>query len=256
VRAEDRKLIAFVCERLRVSESKAAEIVSVAERLYKGRMRERFSELKVCERLKRTNPFLLRIRGLRTVAEWATTQVTSALFASEEEAVGHVLEAIAKCCHPNATAPTYPDDFDYEVAEGNDIVGYQVKMSWDCMPMSSRKNLSNTIRKVRETHKASSKDFIGVFAPCYGKATTSSPPGQEYVAMGSREFWSKVGAGDRDFDVRVGDVCALLCSEFRQEINSTLVPTLIEKLTIEAMPLIGGNAGQINYPALFRAINR
>jgi len=108
-------------------------------------MRQRFSELKVSERLKRTNPFLLRIMGAKTVRDWAEFQVQSALYASEEEATGHLLETIAMKCFPEATVPRYPDDFDFEVQiSPSEIDAYQVKMSWDCMPMSSRKNLSNT----------------------------------------------------------------------------------------------------------------
>ena len=234
---------------LGISREQAEFLISEAERLYTNRMRKRFSEQRVSERLKRTNPFLLRIRGATTVKEWATLQIQSALYASEEEAVGHLLEAIAKVCFPGARFPTYPDDFDFE-ADGPDeeVHGYQVKMSWDCMPMSSRKNLSNTIRRVRGEYKEVGRDFVGYFAPCYGKATTSKPPGQEYVSLSSREFWERVGSGRKNFDVAVGDVCALLTDK--------LVPTLLEELTAVAQPEIGDAEGMIDYVRLFRRINR
>ena len=99
---------------LGLSPEKASFLVSEAERLYVQRMRERFSDIKVSERLKQTNPFLLRIRGAKTVEDWATLQVQSALYASEEEATGHLLEAIAKICFPGGREPTYTDDFDLE----------------------------------------------------------------------------------------------------------------------------------------------
>lgn len=242
---------------LSVDRATAAFLVQEAERLYINRMRERFSELRVAERLKRTNPFLLQIRGAKTVRDWAKLQVESALYASEEEAVGHLLEAIAKACFPDATNPTYPDDFDFQVSlPGQEIHGYQVKMSWDCMPMSSRKNLSNTIRKVREDLESQGFGFIGYFAPCYGKARTTQPPGQEYISLASREFWEKVGGGIKDFDVRVGEVCALLCAEFRIEVLTTLVPNLLDNLTRAALPEIGSPDGAIDYVKLFRRVNR
>jgi len=77
--------IAQVASILRIQEKKAEILVSEARRLYVGKMNERFSDLRISERLKRTNPFLLRIRGIRTVRGWAESQVRAMLFASEEE---------------------------------------------------------------------------------------------------------------------------------------------------------------------------
>ncbi|WFE95931.1 PmeII family type II restriction endonuclease [Micromonospora sp. WMMD987] len=246
-----------VANLLSISASQASFLVAEAERLYIGRMRKRFSELRVSERLKRTNPFLLRIRGAKTVQEWAALQIQSALYASEEEAVGHLLEAVAKVCFPGARIPAHPDDFDFEVSgSSNEVHGYQVKMSWDCMPMSSRKNLSNTIVRVREEHEKEGKIFVGFFAPCYGRAKTSKAPGQEYVSLASREFWEQVGGGDKEYDVRVGEVCALLCSEFRREILDTLVPSLLTGLVAAATPEIGDRDGNLDYAKLFRRINK
>ncbi|MGA5564224.1 PmeII family type II restriction endonuclease [Streptomyces platensis] len=246
-----------VADILSIDLERAAFIVAESERLYVNRMRERFSNLKVSERLKRTNPFLLRIRGAKSVRDWATLQVQSALYASEEEAVGHLLEAIIKACFPGATEPALPDDFDFESIESHrEIHGYQVKMSWDCMPMSSRKNLSNTITRVREQYEAQGKEFVGYFAPCYGRAKTTKPPGQEYITLASKEFWQRVGNGEVDYDVRVGEVCALLCSEFRTEVLETLVPDLLHRLTLAAQPEIGDPEYLIDYAKLFRRVNR
>jgi len=246
---------AQVASLLAIPADRAEQLIVAAETLYIGKMKERFSSLRINDRLKRTNPFLLRIRGLSTVREWAAMQVQTALFASEEEAVGHLLEAIAKICHPNAADPKLPDDFDYEVVNGGEVVGYQVKMSWDCMPMSSRKNLSNTIRQVRAAYERQGKNFTGVFASCYGRAKTSKQPGQEYVSLASREFWTRVGNGNANYDAQVGNVCALLCSEFRKEIQQKLVPDLVNKLAAEAEQSIGDGSGNLDYQKLFRRIN-
>ncbi|OHT85284.1 PmeII family type II restriction endonuclease [Mycobacteroides saopaulense] len=250
--------VAAVVKLLGLDIERAKFLVAETERLYVERMRERFSDLRVAERLKRTNPFLLRIRGAVTVRDWATLQVQSALYASEEEAVGHLLEAVAKICLPNGREPKYTDDFDLESdgSKDGEIYGYQIKMSWDCMPMSSRKNLSNTIRSVRDKYADEGMAFVGYFAPCYGRAVTSQPPGQEYVTLASKEFWARVGAGNQNFDVAVGEVCALLCAEFRTEVLETLVPDLIEKLTKAVIPEIGDSGGLIDYKKLFRRINR
>jgi hypothetical protein len=219
-------------------------------------MGERFTKQNLSDRLKRTNPFLLRIRGIATVRDWARVQVEGSLYASEEEAVGHLLETVAKTCFPGAIAPRYTDDFDFDAPGGDDeIHGYQVKMSWDAMPMSSRKNLSNTIRRVRSEYAKEGKKFIGFFAPCYGRAQTSQS-GQEYVTMASREFWQHVGGGVADFDIRVGEVCALLCSEFRTEMATTLIPVLVEGLTSLAQPIIGTPDGTLDYAKLFRRVNK
>jgi hypothetical protein len=136
------------------------------------------------------------------------------------------------------------------------VHAYQVKMSWDCMPMSSRKNLSNTIRQLSAQYRSAGLDFVGYFAPCYGRALTSRPPGQEYISLASREFWERVGNGERDYDVKVGEVCALLCSEFRSEVLHTLVPTLVANLAQAAQSEIGDDNGAIDYRKLFRRINR
>src|SRR4051812_33359880 len=69
---------------LSITHDQARFLVAESERLYVDRMRDRFSQLRVSERLKRTNPFLLRIRGAETVEDWATLQIESALYASEE----------------------------------------------------------------------------------------------------------------------------------------------------------------------------
>jgi hypothetical protein len=253
----DAELASMVQDILNISRAQAIFLVSEAERLYTCRMRARFSQLRVSDRLRRTNPFLLRIRGAKTVREWATLQVQGVLYASEEEAVGHLLEAIAKICFPGATEPSRPDDFDFEARGPKDEVhGYQVKMSWDCMPMSSRKNLSNTIRQVRLEYENMGKSFVGFFAPCYGRSRTSKAPGQEYVSLASREFWERVGEGSKDFDVRVGEVCALLCSEFRTEVLHSLVPSLLDRLTTAAEAEIGDASGNLDYGKLFRRINR
>jgi hypothetical protein len=220
-------------------------------------MRSRFSELRIAERLKRTNPFLLQIRGAKTVRDWADFQVRGALYASEEEAVGHLLETIALECFPGAVTPTYPDDFDFEVPiSANEVHGYQVKMSWDCMPNSSRKNLSNTIRAVSEQLAEEGKTFVGFFAPCYGKASTTQPASKAYISLASKEFWERVGNGRKDFDVSVGEVCALLCAESRITVLESLVPVLLDNLTATALPEIGGPDGSIDYAKLFRRVNR
>jgi hypothetical protein len=242
---------------LTITKEQALFLVNESERLYAQRMVQRFSELRVAERLKRTNPFLLRIRGATQVRDWAKLQIESALYASEEEAVGHLLEMIAKSCFPGAAHPTYPDDFDFEVRFSPDVVrGYQVKMSWDCMPMSTRKNLSATIRSVRDEFAKRNVVFEGYFAPCYGKAKTTQPPGQEYISLSSKEFWELVGGGVKDYDVKVGEVCALLCAQSRGRLLESLVPDLLERLTEAAMPEIGDPDGCINYTKLFRRVNR
>lgn len=229
----------------------ATNIADEARRLYEERLTKRFTEIKLRDRIKRTNPFLLQIRDITTVTEWAERQVGSALLASEEEAVGHLLEAIAKACHPDASQPRYPDDFDYEVCLDDELVeGYQVKLSWDCMPMSSRKNLSNTIKALQEQYAEESKEFVGYFAPCYGKATTTSPPGQAYVSLSSREFWTKVGKGDQNFDQKVGEAVSLICGEFRKRLQKELVPKLVTSLTRDAEPMIGGKDGHLDMAKL------
>jgi hypothetical protein len=232
-------------------------LVTEARRLYEERLTTRFSEIKVRDRIKRTNPFLLHIRGVATTREWAERQVQGALFASEEEAVGHLLEAIAIACHPNAATPRFPDDLDYEVdLSDNQVEGYQVKLSWDCMPMSSRKNLSVTVEKLAAQYGAEGKEFVGYFAPCYGKAKTTSPPGQAYVSLSSRTFWAKVGNGDIEFDLKVGKAVALICGEFRRRLEQDLIPTLTDSLVEAAHPIIGAPNGALDMEKLFRAVNR
>jgi hypothetical protein len=252
---DENSSVTRVMSLLNISEDQSRRLILDAQRLYIGKMNERFSNLRIKERLKRTNPFLLRIRGIRTVVAWAESQIQGVLFASEEEAVGHLLEAIAKICHPGACEPEFPDDLDYEVTENTTTSGYQVKMSWDCMPMSSRKNLSSTIRILRGVYEAKQKNFVGYFAPCYGKAKTSKQPGQEYVSLASREFWTRVGGGDPEYDVKVGEVCAILCSDFRSTIQATLIPDLVHRLTEAALPLIGEANGDLDYAKLFRRVN-
>jgi hypothetical protein len=251
------QIVDQVCSLLNISSEQAELIVNESERLYVNRMKKRFSALKVSERLKRTNPFLLRIRGAGTVKDWATLQVQSALYASEEEATGHLLEAIVKACFPKAVVPAYPDDLDFEVpGPPGEVHGYQVKMSWDCMPMSSRKNLSATFRALTQEYAAQGAQFVGFFAPCYGKAKTTKPEGQDYISLSSKEFWEQVGGGQQNFDARVGEVCALLCAKFRSEVLETLVPDLVDKLSAAAQKEIGDENGLIDYAKLFRRINR
>jgi hypothetical protein len=136
------------------------------------------------------------------------------------------------------------------------VEGYQVKLSWDCMPMSSRKNLSRTVAMLEEQYGSDGKRFIGYFAPCYGKAKTTSPPGQKYISLSSREFWSKVGGGDTDFDLKVGEVVALTCGEFRERLERELIPRLVANLVSAASPLIGDADGSLDMGKLFRAVNR
>jgi hypothetical protein len=251
----DQPLIDNVSALLGLDGERAEGLIREVARLYNDKMHRRFTTLKFRERLKRTNPFLLKVRGVTTVEQWAENQVRSALFASEEEALGHVLETIAKACHPSASIPTDTDDFDFEVISGSNVTAYQIKMSWDCMPMSSRKNLSNTIRRRREASEADGKTFAGIFAPCYGRAQTSQA-GQEYISMRSRDFWQEVGNGNDAFDFKVGEVCGLLCSEFRQELSNSAIPKLIALLTDEGRASFGDDEGRIDYERLFRAINR
>ena len=122
--------------------------------------------------------------------------------------------------------------------------------------MSSRKNLSNTIRRLTIEYAKRGLDFTGYFAPCYGRAKTSSPPGQDYTTLASREFWKQVGDGNPDFDVNVGSVCNLLCSDARSHITETLVPNLVDTLSKAVAGLIGNNDGEINFEKLFRAVNK
>ena len=170
---------------------------------------------------------------------------------------GTPLEAIAIACHPNAATPRFPDDLDYEVdLSDNHVEGYQVKLSWDCMPISSRKNLSLTVEKLAAQYGAEGKEFVGYFAPGHGKAKTTSPPGQAYVSLSSRAFWTKVGNGDIEFDLKVGEAVALICGEFRRRLEQDLIPTLTDSLVEAADPIIGDSRGVLNMGKLFRAVNR
>ena len=128
-------------------------------------------------------------------------------------------------------------------------------MSWDCMPMSYRKNLYNTIKTVSEQLAEENMTFVGFFAPCYGKANTTRPPGQAYISLASKEFWERVGNGRTDFDVSVGKVCALLCAEYRITVLESLVPVLLDNLTAAALPEIGRKDGSIDNAKLFRRVN-
>src|SRR5262249_10246602 len=156
---------------LSIDKGKAQLLVDTAKQTYIEIMSTRFSETKLSERLRRTNPFLLRIRGVETVEGWARNQIQSTLFASEEEAVGHLLEEIALISHPNAKRPRYPEHFDYAVEKGDEVEYYQVKMSWDAMNYSSRGKLSDRISQLEEIYAAKGKRLRAYFAPCYGKPT-------------------------------------------------------------------------------------
>lgn len=248
----------IICKLLSITNAQADLIIQGARTLYIEKMTERFSNVKCTERLKRTNPFLLRMRGINTVKNWAEMQVQSALFASEEEAAGHLLELVAQICHPNSKDPDNSEDMDYEVhsEDKKKIEAYQVKMSWDCMPMSSRKNLSKTVRENKEMYAKSGIEYVGYFAPCYGKATTTTPKGQDYVSHGSKEFWVKVGGGKKDFDVNVGEVLAILCSEFRKNDVKDLIATLTSKLEECGKERFGLKDGSIDFNKLFRSINK
>jgi Type II restriction endonuclease EcoO109I len=249
-------LVEDVARLLELPEDRADAIVSELSGIYQRRMKKRFSGHKFAERIKRTNPFLLQIRNITTVSGWAKNQIVSTLQASEEEAIGHLIEAIAKHCYPGARQPTYPDDFDLEVEEGGEVRGYQIKMSWDCMPMSSRKNLSATIAKLEEKFASDGKKFVGIFAPAYGKSSATKPLGQRYESLASSVFWRRVGGNKPNFDVRVGQACALMCREFREELERDLLPTLEKDLTELALARFGEADGTINYPKLFGLINR
>lgn len=251
------QLVDFVRRELKISDEQAEQVVETTNRLYIETMTRRFGNEKLTDKLKRTNPFLLRIRNIKTVREWADIQVRGLLFSSEEEAVGHVLEQIAHICHPKSIKPEFSDDLDFQVNLDNIIRGYQIKMSWDCMPMSSRKNLSKTIEKLRTHYNEQGKEFIGIFASCYGKATTTNPKGQKYVALRSRDLWTEISGGiDVDYDVRVGEVCATLCAESRTKLINEIVSPMIERLIKSALPIIGDGKGNIDYRKLFRAINK
>lgn len=241
---------------LSINVAKAALLVASAKQAYIEIMSTRFSETKLSERLRRTNPFLLRIRGVETVEGWATNQIQSTLFASEEEAVGHLLEEIAMICHPNATKPRFPEHFDYQVEEGKKVDYYQVKMSWDAMNFSGRSKLSDRIGELAKIYKDEGKEFQAFFAPCYGKPTESRPPGQKYITLRSRDLWMRVGDGDVDFDFKVGEVCSLLCAEARVTVEKTLIPVMMKVLIESAEPEIGDGAGMIDYRKLFRRINK
>jgi len=109
---------------------------------------------------------------------------------------------------------------------------------------------------LRAQYASEGKSFTGYFAPCYGKATTTSPPGQAYVSLSSREFWKKVGGGDEDFDRRVGEAVGLICGEFRSRLEQDLIPELTTSLAQDAQPIIGKPDGSLDPEKLFRAVNR
>jgi len=191
-----------------------------------------------------------------TVEGWATNQIQSTLFASEEEAVGHLLEEIAMICHPGAQPPRFPMHFDYQIEQEKHVDYYQIKMSWDAMNYSSRSKLSDRIEQLEEIYSAEGKEFRAFFAPCYGKPTESSPQGQKYTTLRSRDLWTKVGNGDQDFDFKVGEVCYLLCAEARITVEKALIPGMMKVLIESAEPEIGDGKGSIDYNKLFRRVNR
>ncbi|HYC06215.1 MAG TPA: PmeII family type II restriction endonuclease [Azospirillaceae bacterium] len=241
---------------LDIEVARSRVFVEHAYTAYIRRMQNRFTKLKFSERLKRTNPFLLSVRGIKTVNDWAKMQIRSTLIASEEEAMGHLFEAIAKFCCPGAREPLLTDDFDFEVEVGDTIKAFQVKGSWDCMPMSSRKNLSATILRNRAYYKSKGKKFVGIFAPAYGKATTTSPEGQEYISMSSKEFWTFVGGGKKDFDLTVVQLCTVLCTDFRRALEEELIPQIVEKLAEKAKAEFGTPDGSIDYGRLMALVNK
>ena len=55
-------LASRVASVLRISQEAATDLVTEIERLYVDRMKERFSQIRVSERIKRTNPFMVRPR--------------------------------------------------------------------------------------------------------------------------------------------------------------------------------------------------
>jgi hypothetical protein len=76
------------------------------------------------------------------------------------------------------------------------------------------------------------------------------------VTLASRHFWSEVGNGDDDFDVKVGEVCALLCADARAALTKDVVPELVSRLADAATSEIGRPDGKIDYQRLFRRINK
>ena len=74
--------------------------------------------------------------------------------------------------------------------------------------------------------------------------------------ISATEFWQRVGGGDSDYDVKVGEACEAMCAEFRENLSATLIPQLVKRLTEAARPLIGDDKGRIAYTKLFRQVNK
>ena len=72
--------------------------------------------------------------------------------------------------------------------------------------------------------------------PCSARTPVAQAPGQDYVGLTSKEFWTRVGNGKAGLDHSVGEACALMCSKFRAEALDTLVPQLIGALTNAPTP--------------------
>jgi len=243
-----------VAEILGISLEQAQRIWNLASEKYNACMKKRFSEVGVRRRINNTNPFMTAVRDTKTVEKWAYLQVLSTFFASEEEAIGHLLEALAKECHIGARPPKYPDGLDYEVEKDNSVTGYQVKSGKD-LNSSTKNNLSVTSNSVKEKYQAEGKTFNCIAASCYGRKSTTSPPSHDFTYLSSREFWSQIGNNNPSFDYKIGQVLNLICAEFHREIKDVLAPELCTRLTQEALPLIGNPDGTLNLEKLFRQVN-
>ena len=81
------------------------------------------------------------------------------------------------------------------------------------MPMSSRKNLSNTIRSLKQIYADQGMTFARVFRPLLRQGDHDNAQGPGLRFHGKSRVSTRVGAGDPGFDVKVGEVCALLSAQ-------------------------------------------
>lgn len=242
-----------IAELLTISDIKA-NLIAIEANIYSQKLTTRFLNINFRNRLRRTNPFLLQACGITTIKEWADFQVDSTLRASSEEALGHFLEAIVKILHPRSVEPEFPDDLDMEIIDGNDREGCQIKMSFDCLSNSMRKNLSHTITKLTEYYRKIGIAFTGLFCPLYGATKTTKQPAQSYTILRSRDFWDEIGA-QTCFDESIGQLCKLLCIEATKQLHTQLIPSLKDNLQKEGSKFFGNSDGTINYHKLFRLVN-
>ena len=202
-------------------EEKIKQLLSDCIHNYFSSMTDKLNNLTLSTLMKK-NPYLLKIKGMKSVSELIQSSLSAYISSSEETVFGNVFFeplAIGVCGGQKALA----EGLDVVIDKGDSIYAIAVKSGPKVFNSDSRKKQEQNFNKASILAKQAKKAFFPIIGYCYGRKKFRQD--SQIQELAGQNFWHAI-TGDEDFYKKLIYWCDEVKTDYLKEYDNAYINAL------------------------------